>query len=418
MRPKVILQLYPMLPADGEEGRRRARPVGRDADLYQRVLFEWLDIVKAADEMGVWGASTIEHHLHSEGYEVGPNPGILNAWWAGQVKHLHVGALGYVMATQDPIRVAEETAILDHITRGKYFVGFARGYQSRWTNILGQFSHTVATVSDGSADDLKNRDIFEERVAMVLRCWEEDSVVLDGDYYQAPFPLDTGVQKYPAARIASEAGGAGEIDAAGNVRRISVVPPTYKKRRPPIFVATTRSDDSVRYCGRNGFIPTYFSKFDSIRKQAQLYVDEAAKHGERVTLGQRQNIVRWPHIASSMAECDRMVRDYDIDIYKNFYGPFFPQFPTDPNTDFVQNIKESGIFTVGTPDQVRDEWKRIYDEVPCEYITLIYHFAQQPKESVLRELELFMTNVVPHLDAASSAPTVGVAGAQGPGTRD
>ena len=197
MRPKVILQLYPMLPADGEEGRRRARPVGRDADLYQRVLFEWLDIIKAADEMGVWGASTIEHHLHSEGYEVGPNPGILNAWWAGQVKNMHVGALGYVMATQDPIRVAEETAILDHITRGKYFVGFARGYQSRWTNILGQFSNTVATVSDGSADDLKNRDIFEERVAMVLRCWEEDSVVLDGNYYQAPFPLDTGVREIP-----------------------------------------------------------------------------------------------------------------------------------------------------------------------------------------------------------------------------
>jgi len=40
MRPKVILQLYPMLPADGEEGRKRARPIGRDAGLYQRVLFE------------------------------------------------------------------------------------------------------------------------------------------------------------------------------------------------------------------------------------------------------------------------------------------------------------------------------------------------------------------------------------------
>src|SRR5262249_51717381 len=112
-------------------------------------------------------------------------------------------------------------------------------------------------------------------------------------------------------------------------------------------------------------------------------------------------IVRWPHIAPSMHECDRMIRDYDIDIYKNLYGPFFPQFPNDPNTDFVQNIKESGIFTVGTKDQVRDEWKRLYDEVPCEYITLIYHFAQQPKESVLRDLEQFMSDVLPHLGAAS-----------------
>ena len=149
--PKVILQLYPMLPADGEDGRKRARPLGRNADLYHKVLHEWLDVIKAADEMGVWGASTIEHHLHSEGYEVGPNPGILNAWWAAHVKQMHVGALGYVMAVQDPIRVAEETAILDHITKGKFFVGFARGYQSRWTNILGQFSGAVATVSDGSA---------------------------------------------------------------------------------------------------------------------------------------------------------------------------------------------------------------------------------------------------------------------------
>lgn len=74
MRPKVILQLYPMLPSDGEAGRKRARPLGRDADVYHKVLFDWLDIIKAADQMGVWGASTIEHHLHSEGYEVGPNP--------------------------------------------------------------------------------------------------------------------------------------------------------------------------------------------------------------------------------------------------------------------------------------------------------------------------------------------------------
>jgi alkanesulfonate monooxygenase SsuD/methylene tetrahydromethanopterin reductase-like flavin-dependent oxidoreductase (luciferase family) len=402
MPPKVILQLYPMLPADGEESRKRLRPLGRDAELYHRVLHEWLDIVKAADEMGVWGVSTIEHHLHSEGYEVGPNPGVLNAWWAGHVKNAHVGALGYVMATQDPIRVAEETAILDHITRGKYFVGFARGYQSRWTNILGQFTDSVATVSDGSAEDQKNRDIFEERVEMVLKCWEEDSVVLDGRYYQAPYPLKTGVANYPASPIARAAGAPGEIDEGGAVRRISVVPPLYRKRRPPIFVATSKSDDSVRYCGRNGFIPTYFSKFDGIIRQSQIYVDEAAKRGERLRIGQRQNIVRWLHIGETEAEYHRKLRDYDLDIYKNFYGPFFPQFPTDPNTDWVKNISESGIFIGGTLDQVRSEWQRLYEHLPAEYITLIFHYAQQPKDDVLRELELFMTKVAPALEAATT----------------
>ncbi len=400
MKPKVILQLYPVLPADGEEGRKRARPLGRNADLYHKVLHEWLEVIKAADEMGVWGASTIEHHLHSEGYEVGPNPGILNAWWAGHVKQMHVGALGYVMAVQDPIRVAEETAILDHITKGKFFVGFARGYQSRWTNILGQFSGAVATVSDGSAGDHKNRDIFEERIEMVLKCWEEDAVTLDGDTYQAPFPLATGVQGYPAHVIASQAGAPGEIGTDGSVRRISVVPATYKRRRPPIFVATSKSDESVAYCGRMGFIPTFFSKFETVKSQAQIYVDAAKAAGRPAKLGQRLNIVRWPHIGSSRANVDDMLRRYDLDIYKNFYGPFFPQFPTDPNADFIQNMRESGIFTVGTAEEVRDEWRRMYDAVPCEHITLIYHFAQQPKDEVLRDLEAFMTKVVPHLEAA------------------
>ena len=72
-----------------------------------------------------------------------------------------------------------------------------------------------------------------------------------------------------------------------------------------------------------------------------------------------------------------MLRRYDLDIYKNFYGPFFPQFPTDPNADFIQNMRESGIFTVGTAEEVRVEWRRMYDAVSCEHITLIYHFAQQ-----------------------------------------
>jgi hypothetical protein len=55
-------------------------------------------------------------------------------------------------------------------------------------------------------------------------------------------------------------------------------------------------------------------------------------------------------------------------------------------------------------DQVRSEWQRIYEQVPSEYITLIFHFAQQPKDEVLRELEQFMTKVVPYLDAVGEAP--------------
>lgn len=402
-RPKVILNMYPMLPAKDEEERKQLRPLGRNAELYHEAVHGWIDILKAAEDLGVWGAATIEHHLHSEGYEVSPNPGILNAWWAGQFKKLNVGALGYVMATQDPIRVAEETAILSHITKGRSFVGLARGYQSRWANILGQTYGSVATSSDGGADDQKNREMFEERVDMLLKCWGEDSLELDGKYYQAPFPLETGVQGYPAREIARTAGALGEIDESGAVRRISVVPKPYQwPKRPPVLVATSKSDESVRYAARHGFIPTYFSKFTNIAHQGKIYIEEGKKYGHDYKPGQLQNIVRYPHIGRDSADVrDRMQR-YDVDIYKNFYTRFFPHFSTDSDTDWVQNALESDLYTVGTASEMRAQWEKMYESVPAEYITLIYHYAQQPKEEIIEEVEQFMTQVWPHLDGATS----------------
>ena len=392
-----------MLPSEGEAGRKAARPLGRNQQLYHRVIHEWTDVLRAAEALGVWGAGAIEHHLHSEGYEVGPSPGALNAYWAAKLSRMHVGAMGYVMATQDPIRVAEETSVIDHLSEGRFFVGFARGYQSRWTNILGQFTDSVAAVSDGSDADKKNREIFEERVDMVLKCWTEESVVLEGKYYNAPYPLNTGVLNYPGWRIARDAGAVGEIDKGGVVRRVSVVPSPYQRPHPPIFVATSKSDDSIRYCARKGFMPLYFSSFETVKRHASLYMTEAAKAGREVKSGQGQNIVRWVHICDSEEQYNRKLRDYEVDIYKNFYGAFFPQFPSDPDTDFVTNIKQSGIYIGGSAQQVRDEWIRMYKEVPAEYITLVCHFAQQPKDDCINTISRFMTEVWPYLECAPAA---------------
>ena len=51
-QPKVILQLYPMFPSDGFEGRIKRRPLGIDRDLYQKIVHEWTDIVLAARAIG------------------------------------------------------------------------------------------------------------------------------------------------------------------------------------------------------------------------------------------------------------------------------------------------------------------------------------------------------------------------------
>ncbi|MPZ23012.1 MAG: LLM class flavin-dependent oxidoreductase [Dehalococcoidia bacterium] len=149
---KVMLQIYPVMPAASEEERIARRPLGRSAEVYQETIDGVHDLVRAADEMGLWGCATIEHHFHSEGYEVGPQPGILNAYWAAITKNIRIGQLGYVMSAQNPIRVAEEVAILDHLLKGRSFVGFARGYQALDQHAgpaPGDPRHAVAGRTDG-----------------------------------------------------------------------------------------------------------------------------------------------------------------------------------------------------------------------------------------------------------------------------
>jgi hypothetical protein len=220
-----------------------------------------------------------------------------------------------------------------------------------------------------------------------------------GDTYEVPFPYETGVVGYPAAGMAARAGAPGEIDDAGAVRRVSVVPRSYTKPHPgPVFVATSKSPETIVYCAERGFIPTYFMPTAAVAEHSLLYVDAAANVGMERRHGELQNVVRWPHITPTAEEYDRRLRDYDLDIYKNFYGPFFPQFPNDPDTDHIANMKASNIFIGGTVSQSISEWQDLIDQVPTEFITLIWHYAQIPKDEVAEELTVFMEEVLPSLE--------------------
>lgn len=405
---KPILQLYPVIPATIEE-RREMRPIGRNVERYQALLSDWHDIVRAADEMGFWAVSSIEHHFHSEGYEVGPNPALLAAYWASITKNVRVGELGFVMSAQNPFRVAEDAAILDHLSGGRSFVGFARGYQARWTNIMGQHLGARATLSPSGdakiadlsedvkaqrfADDKRNREIFEEQVEMVQKAWTQESVEFNGPW-QVPFPYEDGVDWTMTAT--KDLGAPGEMGDDNKVRRVSVVPAPLQRPHPPIFVSSNASLETVEYCGPRGFIPTYFSKIERAAEFGGHYVEAAERGGRSYALGQNQALVRWGHIADSEEAARQAVMDYDVDIFRDLYAGTTPMvFDAEKPVDSVLN---SGLWVNGTPEQVRDDYIKLWQQLPAEYVVLIYHFAQQPKDDVIRNMELFMEHVKPALD--------------------
>lgn len=406
----VILQLYPQLPATREERVAKA-PLGRDADLYQQAVRDMTDIVLAAEELGLWGVSGIEHHFHSEGYEVGPNPGLLNAYWASFTSKIRVGQIGYTITTHNPFRVAEDVAIIDHITQGRTFAGFSRGYQQRWTNIIGQHYGSKATKSPTGltddqlaamteeekkaqfSDDAINRSLFAENVELVIESWTQDSVERKAGRWQVPFPYADGIEWGMSAT--RELGAPGEMDDNNRIRRISVVPSPYTKPHPPVFVASNASIETVEFCGPRGYIPSYFSRIDTAERFGQAYVDAAATAGLSFALGQNQALCRWLQVAETEAEARENIVKYDLDIFRDLYTGTTPlKIDGDP----VDSVMNCGMWVAGSVEQVRDQFLAQWKRLPAEYLVIPSHFAQQPKDEVIRQLEMFMTRIKPALD--------------------
>jgi alkanesulfonate monooxygenase SsuD/methylene tetrahydromethanopterin reductase-like flavin-dependent oxidoreductase (luciferase family) len=199
------------------------------------------------------------------------------------------------------------------------------------------------------------------------------------------------------------------VDAQKHVRKISVVPAPYTIPHPPVFVASSGSPESSEYCARKGFIPTYFTHIDKAEPMGAIYYNAAKEAGRNFALGQNQAIVRRIQISSTEAEARKALFLHDADIYKNFYAAMGRRPMSTPD-DLAQAVIDSGIFYWGTVDQVRNEFVEQWKRLPAEYVVLIFHFAQMPKEEVIEQMEIFTKEIKPALDELTNYAEVPVAG--------
>ena len=104
------------LPVIGNRAEINERMAGRRTDLYQKMLRNLAEQARYMDEHGYFGVGFTEHHFHVEGEEVSTNPIMLDMFLGMQTKNLRVGQLGLVLPSHNPLRIAEDIAILDQVT--------------------------------------------------------------------------------------------------------------------------------------------------------------------------------------------------------------------------------------------------------------------------------------------------------------
>jgi alkanesulfonate monooxygenase SsuD/methylene tetrahydromethanopterin reductase-like flavin-dependent oxidoreductase (luciferase family) len=107
------------LPSVGSRTDIEAGHAGLRPDLYQAMLREVSEQCRLADQLGYDSVSFTEHHFHVEGFELSNNPVLLDLFIASQTTRLRVGQLGIVLPANNPIRVAEDIAMLDHMSGGR-----------------------------------------------------------------------------------------------------------------------------------------------------------------------------------------------------------------------------------------------------------------------------------------------------------
>ena len=91
------------------------------ADFFE----ERLKIIEMYDQLGFHAWHVAEHHATTLG--MAPSPNIMLAAGAQRTRRLRFGPMVYALPLYHPLRLAEEIAMLDQMSRGRLEIGFGRG---------------------------------------------------------------------------------------------------------------------------------------------------------------------------------------------------------------------------------------------------------------------------------------------------
>jgi alkanesulfonate monooxygenase SsuD/methylene tetrahydromethanopterin reductase-like flavin-dependent oxidoreductase (luciferase family) len=374
------------LPSVGSRPQIEQGLAGLRGDLYTQMLAELSEQVKLADALCYDSISFTEHHFHIEGFELSNNPVLLDLFVAMQTKRIRVGQLGIVLPANNPIRVAEDIAMLDHMSGGRANAGFARGYQRRWVDTMAQQNHGIhgALPHEHDAIDAANRAAFEESYQIIKRAWTEDLLSFEGKFWRVP------AGPTPWDLDATRQYGAGVTDDV--VRQLGVVPKPVQKPHPPIFQPFASSERSIRWCAAEGITAILPPLHPALEEQ--LFRLSADVSGQ--PLGDGIGVLRDVVIADSDEEAMQLWGDSAAFVGAAWFDPFgFSKGLAHPETGEMPDMLGDSLALVGTVDTVCRQLERLLARLPARWLFAWIYNGLIPHGKLMKSIELFATEVLP-----------------------
>jgi alkanesulfonate monooxygenase SsuD/methylene tetrahydromethanopterin reductase-like flavin-dependent oxidoreductase (luciferase family) len=265
-----------------------------------------------AETLGFESVWPVEQHFNRE-VSVLSCPLLLLAAIAERTQRLRLGTAIVQLPLMHPLRVAEELATLDVLSRGRAELGVGRG-----TNPL----HFAAF----GAPQAHNRERMAEGLELIRRAWSAPRFAFDGAFYRVPevalSPLP--VQRpHPPIRVAANsadtarwAGGAGyPVILASNVNPLPQLPPllaAYREGRAAAGLPAPQPDDlslvmpvyvaESRAAARSELEPSILHQAELTRRIGEVVLPRLPPE-QRATLGaliERMSALTYEHVEETM----------------------------------------------------------------------------------------------------------------------
>lgn len=145
-----------------------AQPPGADA---HAVIDNGVQYALAGERLGFSTAWVLEHHFTQFGL-VG-SPLFYASYLLGKTSTLKVGTAIQVITLDHPVRLAEQVALLDHLSNGRLIFGFGRGYFVKDFVVFDKDRH-------------KTREIADEWLRIMQSAWATGRCSANNDHIQFP----------------------------------------------------------------------------------------------------------------------------------------------------------------------------------------------------------------------------------------
>ena len=361
---------------------------------YTQILDEAREIAVYCDKNNWDTIWFTEHHLNHEGMESCANPLMMGTDIAARTKNIRIGQAANIITFHNPLRLAEDIATLDQLSKGRVEVGIGRGVYGR------EAIHM--NIEADLKDQSKNKKLFEETLTIMKKAWTEKFFSHQGKFYTYPAP--DFVWQHDMSPPSEDF-----MDLKTNkLKKISIVPQPYQKPHPSIWQVVD-STESIEWAAKNGincimWIPTV----KTLKKRFEIYKNAKSEAEKKdAPMGEGISLVRDMFVAETMEDAKKLAGEHMVNYMKwvchwrgldNHMDPGeeLPQTKGKLdllNYDFLH--KRNMLF--GTPDYVIEKIKELQSELNLQNLLVWSSMPGVKHEDAMRSIKLFNNEVIPKI---------------------